>query len=54
MPTYEFVCKKCGKNFAVVMTISERESKRVRCPKCNSLRVASRVSTFCAVTSKKS
>ena len=54
MPTYEFACKKCGKKFTVMMSIGERESKRVRCPKCNSLRIASRVSTFYAVTSKKS
>ena len=25
MPTYEFACRKCGKKFAVMMTISERE-----------------------------
>ena len=54
MPTYDYGCKKCGKKFSVMMTISERESKRVRCPKCQSLRVTSRVTAFYAVTSKKS
>jgi len=54
MAVYEYACGKCGKRFAVTMTISERESRRVRCPKCDSLKVVGQVSVFYAQTSKKS
>ena len=54
MPTYEYLCRKCTKRFAVVMMLSERDTKRVRCPKCSSLRVVPQISTFHAKTSKKS
>lgn len=54
MPTYEFRCLNCKKRFSTVMTISERENKRVRCPKCKSLRVAREISSFSVKTSKKS
>ena len=36
MPTYEYKCKKCGKKFELVMSMSEHESKRAACPKCKS------------------
>jgi putative FmdB family regulatory protein len=54
MAVYDYRCGKCGKKFSVTMSISEHGSKRLRCPKCNSLRVAQQVSAFYAQTSKKS
>jgi len=54
MPSYEYICKKCHKKFTKVMTISEHDSKRVRCPKCSSVRVEQQYFSFFAVTSKKS
>jgi putative FmdB family regulatory protein len=54
MPTYEYACRNCGKKFSVVMMISEYGTKRVRCPKCNGLKVDRRISSFHAKTSKKS
>jgi putative FmdB family regulatory protein len=54
MPTYEFKCEKCKKKFTKVMTISEYEQKKMRCPKCKSTRVKQQITTFQAVTSKKS
>jgi hypothetical protein len=36
------------------MTVTERESQRMRCPKCKSLRVVREVSSFSVKTSKKS
>ena len=54
MPTYEYLCRKCNKKFAVLMMLSERDAKRVRCPKCGSLKVVQQISTFHAKTSKKS
>lgn len=33
MPRYEFLCEKCKKPFELVMTISQREKAKPRCPK---------------------
>ena len=54
MPTYEYACRKCNRKFAITITVSEYEKKRVKCPKCTSTDVARRVSGFYALTSKKS
>ncbi|MBW1681502.1 MAG: zinc ribbon domain-containing protein [Deltaproteobacteria bacterium] len=54
MPTYEYKCEKCKKKFDLTMTIREYETKRIRCPKCKSTRVKQQISSFQAVTSKKS
>lgn len=54
MPTYEYSCKKCGKKFAQVLTISEHSRKKVHCPKCSSKQVAQRIQGFFATTSRKS
>lgn len=54
MPTYEYICRKCGKNFSLLMSISEHDRKKARCPKCKSLRVEQRLLSFYCVTSKKS
>jgi putative FmdB family regulatory protein len=54
MPTYDYMCKKCGKKFNLVMSIGEHDKRRVRCPKCSSQQVGHLVEPFFAVTSKKS
>jgi putative FmdB family regulatory protein len=54
MPTYEFYCEKCKKTFDVIISISEYEKRKYRCPKCNSKNLKQQISTFQAVTSKKS
>lgn len=54
MPTYEYKCKKCGKKFELVMSMSEYESKRVACPKCKSRTLERVYSGFFAKTSRKS
>jgi putative FmdB family regulatory protein len=54
MPTYDYECKKCGKKFSQVTTISEHDRKRPRCPKCSSTEVGQLVEEFFAVTSRKS
>lgn len=54
MPTYEYLCKKCGKKFTEVMSISEHDKKKVACPKCSSKDVVQAVTSFYANTSKKS
>jgi putative FmdB family regulatory protein len=54
MPTYDFMCQKCEKPFTLVMTISEYNNKKFRCPKCKSTKVKQQISSFQVVTSKKS
>ncbi len=54
MPTYEFECKKCNKSFTLILTVTEYEKKKIRCPKCKSTRVKQQISPFHAITSKKS
>ena len=34
MPTYSYVCNKCNENFEVKMSMQEKETKKVSCPKC--------------------
>lgn len=54
MPSYDFKCEKCNKNFTLTMMISEYERTKIRCPKCKSTRVKQQISPFQVVTSKKS
>jgi putative FmdB family regulatory protein len=54
MPTYEYVCNKCGKKFSLLLSISEHDKKKARCPKCKSIKVEQLLLSFFAVTSKKS
>jgi len=54
MPTYEFVCENCKKRFTLILSISEYEKKKMSCPKCKSRKVKQQISSFQAVTSKKS
>ena len=54
MPTYEFRCEKCRKRFSLMLSISEHEKTKFRCPKCKSTRVKQEITSFQAVTSKKS
>lgn len=55
MPTYEYICKDCGKKFLVVMTISEHEENpKPACEHCGSKNVEQLISAAMVVTSKKS
>jgi putative FmdB family regulatory protein len=54
MPLYEYICKKCQKKFSEVLTIKERDTKKVRCPKCQSAELDKVIEPFFAQTSKKS
>ncbi|RLC28761.1 MAG: zinc ribbon domain-containing protein [Deltaproteobacteria bacterium] len=54
MPTYEFFCEKCKKGFSLILSISEYEKKKIRCPKCKSTRVKQQITSFQTVTSRKS
>jgi putative FmdB family regulatory protein len=54
VPTYQYRCEKCGKSFERTETITEHQAAKVRCPKCNSKKVAQVPGRVHVVTSKKS
>jgi putative FmdB family regulatory protein len=54
VPTYEFRCEDCKKDFTVVMSMAERDKGKVSCPVCKKRKVKQQISTFQTKTSKKS
>jgi len=54
MSTYDFQCADCQHVFSVNMTVKDRETTKVTCPKCRSANVKWQPTPFFAVTSKKS
>jgi len=54
MPVYDYICKDCKKSFELVLTLSEHDKDKIKCPKCGSTRVEQESAAFFAVTSKKS
>jgi len=48
MPFYEYECTKCGHQFEVMLTLSEREKKerKLACPKCGKTGPRRLLSTF--------
>ena len=54
MPTYAYRCEQCGETFERVETISEHDTAKRRCPKCESDKVVSVPTPFMAITGKKS
>jgi putative FmdB family regulatory protein len=55
MPTYEYRCNDCHKEFSVLLTIAEYEkSPPPGCPHCNSTNVLRLFTSVIVQTSKKS
>jgi putative FmdB family regulatory protein len=57
MPSYEFVCEKCGKAFELNCSVAEYEQKKkggIKCLHCNSSKIMRQVSAFQVQTAKKS
>jgi putative FmdB family regulatory protein len=54
MPTYEYQCLNCNKVFTLIMSISEYEKGKVKCPQCGKGRVKQLITEFMVHTSKKS
>ena len=54
MPTYDYKCDSCGKEFSRTETMAERTAKPVNCPKCDSDKVERVFSEFFAKTIRKS
>jgi len=55
MPSYEYGCKDCGKDFLIFLSLKEMEAKpKITCPLCGSDHVEKKFGAFFAKTSKKS
>lgn len=54
MPVYEYFCEKCQKTFEKLLSFHEHDESKVACPNCGTDQVHQRMTTFTAVTSKKS
>jgi putative FmdB family regulatory protein len=54
MPTYDYLCTKCQKEFTVTMTVRERESTTPACPGCGSKELEPVMGSFFSKTSRKS
>lgn len=54
MPHYVYVCKDCKREFEKVMHMDELHKIKVECPHCGSKKVELAVTSFSAVTSRKS
>lgn len=54
MPTYVYLCDKCGEEFTRIMSIREYSEAKAACPKCKSKKVRQQLVEFIAKTSRKS
>ena len=46
MPTYAYLCRACGRQFEVQMSIQEKEKAKPRCPDCGSRKVEQQLFGF--------
>jgi putative FmdB family regulatory protein len=54
VPSYDFRCEKCGGKFNLMLSLSEYDKMKLRCPKCKSTKVKQEIMPFQVKTSKKS
>ena len=53
MPIYEYRCQGCGREFTLILSISEHDKAKPKCPKCKSAKVQHAVSAVFVKTSRK-
>jgi putative FmdB family regulatory protein len=53
MPTYEYRCRECKKQFERVEALSEHGHGRLQCPQCKSRQVEQVLTPFFAKTARK-
>jgi len=54
MAVYDYKCEKCRKKFTITMPITEHGAKKIKCPKCSSVKVHQVLQRVFVQTSKKS
>ena len=54
MPTYSYRCRKCKKQFELILSLREYEEEKKSCPKCGSEDVEQVLDLFTPKTSRKS
>ncbi len=54
MPTYEFKCQACEKQFSTTSTVKQLEEGKIKCPSCGAAKVQQQATTFTSKTSRKS
>jgi putative FmdB family regulatory protein len=54
VPTYEFECQKCGKEFELILSLKQYEQKEFACPACQAKEVEALVTATNVITSRKS
>jgi len=54
MPTYDYQCLKCEKEFTLILSMKDHEAKKGKCPKCGGKRLKQALTPFIAKTSRKS
>ncbi len=54
MPSYQFECQKCKKEFVQTETFAEHETHREKCPKCGSTKIRQLFLEVNVKTSRKS
>jgi putative FmdB family regulatory protein len=54
MPSYDYRCLKCKKQFSTILSIKQHDSKKAKCPKCGGKNLAQLISSFMVKTSRKS
>jgi putative FmdB family regulatory protein len=54
MPTYEFRCRNCGKEFSAAAHVKDLEQRAITCPNCGKNDLQELISPFIPKTSKKS
>ncbi len=54
MPSYEYVCSDCKKEFTIFLSLKEMEANpKVSCPDCKSGKVEKKFTAFFAKTDRK-
>ncbi len=54
MPSYDYRCSKCRKNFTAILSVKDHDAKKVKCPKCGGKSLDQLISSFMVKTSRKS
>src|SRR5512139_3050225 len=54
MPTYDFVCRNCGQQFDIFLSLSEYGKRKVKCAHCGSTNVRRRMTRIRVARSEES